>query len=56
MTTHDDSKPEAGLPIGTAILCNDQGSPVIGRLTEDDRWNMIQLQDAEDEPMLRDVA
>ncbi|MCC3292859.1 hypothetical protein [Arthrobacter sp. zg-Y1110] len=42
--------------IGTAVLCNDQGSPVISELSADDAWTVAQLQDAEEEPMLRDAA
>lgn len=57
MDTYENSEPSVELPgIGTAVLCNEQGRPVVTRLSEDDGWNLAQLQDAEDEPMLRDVA
>lgn len=57
MNTYEISEPSAELPgIGTAVLCNEQGRPVITVLSEDDGWNLAQLQDAEEEPMLRDVA
>ncbi|MGK3708768.1 hypothetical protein [Arthrobacter sp. IK3] len=49
----DENEPEI---IGTAVLCNDQGDPVISSLTEDDAWRIAQLQDAEEEPLLRDAA
>lgn len=57
MNTFDKSEPASDLPgIGTAVLCNDQGNPVVTSFSETDGWNLVQLQDAEDEPMLRDAA
>lgn len=47
---------EAAVGIGTALLCNELGDPVVSVLTEDDVWTISQLQDAEEEPMLRDAA
>ncbi|MCC3299443.1 hypothetical protein [Arthrobacter caoxuetaonis] len=54
--TNDIPENEAAASIGTAVLCNELGDPVISELSEDDVWTISQLQDAEEEPMLRDAA
>lgn len=42
--------------IGTALLCDANGNPVCIDLNEEDKDAIAYLQDAEEEPMLRDAA
>lgn len=51
MTTYENEK-----PLGKALLCDDRGNPVWTDLNEEDKDAIAYLQDAEEEPMLRDVA
>ena len=42
--------------IGKALLCDSQGSPVWHHLNKEDTDAIADMQDAEEEPMLRDLA
>ena len=44
------------LPLGKALFCDSRGNPVTIDLNEEDHDVIAYLQDAEEEPMLRDVA
>lgn len=43
-------------PIGAAVLCDSAGNPVHTRFTGEDTLVVADMQDAEEEPMLRDIA